>query len=90
MHALNEYIAGMKQITVRNVPERTIQHARERSSERGVSLNQIFIEALNGGLGLTKEATPNGLEKYSADSDFGPGWEAYLEELKQIDSKDWQ
>lgn len=79
----------MKQITVRSVPLRSIERARALALERGLPLNRVYIEAINRGLGLTESPVPNGLEKYAADSDFGPDWDHYLAEIRQVDPKDW-
>ena len=80
----------MNQITVRNLSDRSLAHARELARERGISLNRVLLDALDAGLGLGPEARTNGLEKFAGDSDFGPGWDAYLEELKRVDPADWR
>jgi hypothetical protein len=89
MHSLTAYNACMKQVTVRNVSERSMDRARTLARERGSSLNQIFVEAIESGLGLTGQPRTNGLEKFAGDSDFGPEWNTYLEELRKVDARDW-
>jgi len=84
------YIALMKQITIRSIPERSIERARSLARERDLPLNHIYVEAMNRGLGLGDTPVLNGLQKYAADSDFGPEWDDYLEDLKQVDPKDWE
>ncbi len=80
----------MKQITVRHVRESCIAEAKLRSRQRGVAINTVLVEALEKGLGIDLEKTTNGLEQFAADSDFGPGWDAHLEELRQINPEDWK
>ena len=80
----------MKQITVRQVQDRCIEEAKLRSRERGVAMNTVLVEALEKGLGLDPEKKTNGLERFAGDSDFGPGWDAHLEELRKVDPKDWK
>lgn len=74
----------MKQITIRQVGESCVAEARKRAKSRGVSMNTVFQEALAKGLGVETEKTTNGLEKFSGKSDFGPDWDAYLEELREV------
>ena len=80
----------MKQITVRRVQERCIEEAKWLSLQRGVAMNTVLVEALEKGLGLDGEKRPNGLERFAGDSDFGPGWDAHLEELRRVNPEDWK
>jgi hypothetical protein len=81
----------MKQITVRNVSTRGLKRARELALERSVSLNDVYLDALEKGLGLAEEKPTNGLERFAGDSDFGPKWQQYLEkDLNQIDEEIWR
>ncbi len=80
----------MKQITVRRVRETCIDEAKRLARERGVAVNTVLVEALEKGLGVGPEKATNGLERFSGDSDFGPGWDANLEELNQINPADWE
>ena len=82
----------MKQITVRKVNERAIERARELAKHRGVSLNRIYRDAIEKGLGVTE--TPqryNDLGKFAGDSDFGPEWDKFLDrDLNRIDEDEWK
>lgn len=62
----------MKQITVRKLDERAVKRARELASQRGVSLNSIYREAIEKGLGISeKRARYGALDQFAGDSDFG-------------------
>jgi hypothetical protein len=80
----------MKQITVRRVQDLCVAEAKRLARERGVAVNTVFVEALEKGLGVGPEKTTNGLERFSGDSDFGPGWDAHLEALNLIHPADWE
>ncbi len=80
----------MKQITVRQVRDRCIEEAKLRSQQRGVAMNTVLVEALEKGLGLNADQKTNGLERFASDSDFGPEWDARLEELRQVNPEDWK
>lgn len=80
----------MKQITVRKVHDSCLAQAKRLSRERGVAMNTILVEALEKGLGFDAGMAKNGLERFAGDSDFGPGWEAHLEELRQVNPEDWK
>jgi hypothetical protein len=80
----------MKQITVRRVREHCLEEATRLSRKRGVTVNTVLVEALEKGLGLDPEKTTNGLERFAGDSDFGPDWDARLEQLRQVNPEDWK
>lgn len=82
--------AGMAQLTIRRVDERCVAKAKAEAKRRGVSMNEVLRESLQRGLGVDAEKPPNGLEKFAGDSDFGPDWDGYLEELNRIDPEDWK
>ena len=84
------YTAGVKQITVRRVREHCIEEATRLSRKRGVTVNTVLVEALEKGLGLDPEKSTNGLERCAADSDFGPDWDAHLNELRVVNPEDWK
>jgi hypothetical protein len=90
MHAKFAYTACMKQITVRRVRETCLEEARRLSRQRGVAMNTVLVEVLEQGLGTGKAQQTNGLERFSGDSNFGPGWDRYLEELRQVNPADWK
>ena len=82
----------MDQITVRKVNERCISRARERARERGISLNKVYQEALEKGLGVNEvPGRYNDLDKYAGSMKPDAKFERYLDEdLKQIDSEMWE
>ena len=53
-------------------------------------MNTVWVEALEKGLEMDGEKRSNGLECFAGDSDFGPGWDACLEELNQVNPEDWK
>lgn len=90
MDAVNAYNAGMDQITVRKVSSRCVNEAKRLAKSRGVAMNTIFREALEKGLGVSSAERTNGLERFAGDPDFGEGWDAHLEELRQVNPADWE
>lgn len=88
MYTKNGYNAYMKQITIRKVSDRGLALARRLAKEQDLSLNEVLRNAVEKGLGVPRG---NGLESYAGDSDFGEGWENYLEkDLKRIDGEIWR
>lgn len=81
----------MTQVTIRKVENAWVEKAREEATRRKVSMNQVLAEALRRGLGVDSEPVRrNNLDKFAGDSDFGPGWDDFLEkDLKQVDENLW-
>jgi hypothetical protein len=50
------------QYTIRSIPPKVDQALRKRSQKTGKSLNQVVIEALTKGAGVTPDATFNDLD----------------------------
>ncbi len=90
LNTRSAYTAYMKQITIRRIRESSLELAKHRAKQRGVAMNTVLVEALEKGLGLEEPSRTNGLEKFAGDSDFGPSWDAHLQELKEIDPADWK
>lgn len=68
-----------------------MERAREMARERGVPLNDIYVEAIEAGLEIRRQKPSNGLEVFAGDSNFGPEWEDYLnKDLNRIDGEIWQ
>ena len=80
----------MSQVTIRKVEKSWVEKAKEEARRQGVSMNTVLRESLRRGLGVDGEKPLNGLEKYARDSDFGPDWDNFLEELNQVDPEDWK
>jgi hypothetical protein len=91
MHFLSES-AYMAQVTIRRVEKDWVAKAKADAAERGVSMNQVLVDALRRGLGVAAQKKTNGLEKFAGDSKdlFGPEWDTYMEELSQVDPEDWK
>ena len=81
----------MAQVTIRRVEESWLEKAKAEAAQRQVSMNQVLVEALARGLGADAEPVrKSNLDRYAGDSDFGPGWDEFLEkDLKQIDPELW-
>lgn len=77
----------MTQVTIRKVEDAWVENARAEAALRKVSMSQGLAEALRRGLAADAEPVRrNTLNKFAADSDFGPTWDEFLEnDLKQID-----
>lgn len=82
----------MKQVTIRRVEESWVKKAKEEAKARGVSMNTVLVNALARGLEIDqkKPVRKNNLDKFAGDSDFGPGWDKYLESLNEIDEELWK
>lgn len=81
----------MTQVTIRKVENAWVEKARAEATRRKVSMNQVLAEALRRGLGVDSEPVRrSNLDKFAGDSDFGPGWDDFLEkDLKQVDENLW-
>ena len=81
----------MTQVTIRRVEEAWVEKAKAEAALRKVSMNQVLVDALRRGLGADAEPVrKTNLDKFAADSDFGPDWDEFLDkELKQIDPELW-
>lgn len=81
----------MTQVTIRRVEEAWVDIAKREAGRRGVSMNQVLVDALRRGLGADAEPVRRtNLDAYAGDSDFGSGWDEFLEkDLKQVDSELW-
>lgn len=81
----------MVQVTIRRVEEEWVEKAKREAERLEVSMNQVLVDALRRGLGINAEPVrKNNLDAYAGDSDFGPGWDAFLDkDLQQVDSELW-
>lgn len=70
--------------------------AKAEAAEKGVSMNQVLLEAIGRGLGVDKAPKINGLEKFAGSMPFESEeerkqWENFLDvDLNQIDKEDWE
>ena len=82
------------QYTLRNIPRQVDQALRKRAKQQGRSLNDVALEALSLGAGITA----NGKQpvKYRDLSDIAgtfvpdPGFEQAMKEHDQIHPDDWK
>ena len=82
------------QYTLRNIPKQVDQALRKRAKQQGRSLNEVALEALSLGAGIT----PDGSEpvKYRDLSDIAGSWVAdpefdkIMAEQDQVDPRDWE
>ena len=82
------------QYTLRNIPKQVDQALRNRAKQQGRSLNEVALEALALGAGITS----NGQKpvKYRDLSDIAGSWvedpefDKIMAELDQVDPRDWE
>lgn len=80
----------LKQYTIRNLPPQLDEALRKKARQSGLSLNEVALEALHRGSGLSKET----VFYHDLDSLIGtwkedPEFEKALEDQDQIDSHLW-
>ncbi len=85
----------MTQVTIRRVEESWVAKAKADAAARGVSMNQVLVDALQQGLGVEGKKKTNGLERFAGTMHFGSAdeetrWEKFLnEDLNEIHPDDW-
>ena len=91
MHFLGES-ACMAQLTIRRVDEAWVAKAKADAAERGVSMNQVLVDALQRGLGVGGKKKSNGLERFagSMPEGFGPEFDEAMKDCSQIDAESWE
>jgi hypothetical protein len=83
----------MTQVTVRRIDESWVAKAKAEAVAKGVSMNQILVDALGKGLGVSDEPVrKNNLDRFSGDSpeEFGEEWEESMKVFNQIDPELWK
>jgi len=82
----------MTQVTIRRVEKDWVAKAKADAAERGVSMNQVLVDALQRGLGVATPKKTNGLEKFagSCPEGFGPEFEEAMKDCSRIDEEAWQ
>ena len=83
----------MKQITIRDVDERTIARAREIAREKGTSFNAVCVEALARGLGTDGRTDRRftDLSRFIGDWEEDPAFDDYLRtDLQRVDPELWR
>ena len=85
----------MTQLTIRRVEESWVAKAKADAAERGVSMNQVLVEALRRGLGVESRKKRNGLERFAGSLPFTSAaeeaaWNAAMKDCEQIDEESWK
>lgn len=96
MHSFFEYNECMKstrikQYTVRNLPRQLDQALRKKTNETGQSLNEVVVETLKRGMGLTGESVRyDDLDPLIGSWKEDPAFEEVLKLQDQIDKSLWE
>ena len=93
MHADPAYNAGMTKIqyTIRGIPARLDARIRERALKEGRPLNEILVEALKVGVGLSGSPV-----RYADLDDLAGTWindpefDRAIQEMHQVDPELWK
>lgn len=85
----------MTQVTVRRIDESWVAKAKAEAAEKGVSMNQVLVEAIGRGLGVSQAPKKNGLEKFAGSMPFESveerkQWDEHMKELAHINPVDWK
>ena len=81
----------MPQYTIRNVPETVDRSLREEARRHVKSLNEIAVEVLRRGLGLTDDVPRyNDLDDLAGSWVADPAVDRALEEQDRIDPELWE
>jgi hypothetical protein len=94
MHFLADS-ACMTQVTVRRVEEAWVAKAKAEAAERGVSMNQVLVDALQRGLGVVAQKKTNGLEQFAGSMPFESeaeriAWDEAMKDCERIDEESWK
>ena len=85
----------MTQVTVRRVEEAWVAKAKAEAAERGVSMNQVLVDALQRGLGVVAQKKTNGLEQFAGSMPFESeaeriAWDEAMKDCERIDEESWK
>ena len=96
MHAVYAYIEYMKsthnnQYTIRGIPERINRFLRKKAKEEHKSLNQIVIDCIIRGLGLSEDKVYfHDLDDLAGTWKKDPVFDQVIEEMDHIDPELWK
>ena len=95
MQARSAFIVGMKdrqiQYTLRRVPARIDRVLRERARDQHRSLNEVTLEVIERGLGLSGETVRHrDLDDLIGTWVEDPGFDRALEDMDQVDPELWR
>jgi len=85
----------MVKLTIQDIEESLVDMAKADAADRGVSLNQVLLEALQRGLGVATPKKTNGLEKFAGSMPFESEaeqktWDDAMKHCEQIDEESWK
>jgi hypothetical protein len=92
-HSFFDYDAGMErhQLTIRRVPERVKKLLKELAKREEKSLNQVSLEILERGLGLTgEEIVYHDLDDLAGTWVDDPEFDKAIAEQHRIDPELWK
>jgi plasmid stability protein len=79
-----------KQYTIRNIPAELDAALRHRARAEGRSLNDVAVDALLRGAGLTKNAPrARDLSDVAGTWEPDPGFDEAVEEMDRVDPEMW-
>lgn len=79
------------QYTIRSVPARVDRALRRKARERGVSLNRLALEALEGAAGVGSVAVlKHDLDRFSGSWVADEKVDRALAEQRRVDPRDWK
>ena len=85
----------MTQVTIRRVEESWVAKAKAEAAKRGVSMNQVLVDALQIGLGVDAPRRTNGLERFAGSLPFESpreeaSWDHAMKDCERIDEESWK
>jgi hypothetical protein len=72
------------QYTIRSIPPKVDQALRKKSQKTGKSLNEVVIEALTKGAGMTPDATFNDLDWFIGSTPVDTGFDEAMDWLESL------
>ena len=79
------------QFTIRNVPPRVRKLAKRLAKEQNKTLNQVLLESLERGLGISEKPIPvSNFSKYAGTWQEDPEFDAAMEAFERIDEEMWK
>ena len=79
------------QYTIRGIPERINRYLRKKAKNEHKSLNQVIIECITRGLGLTEDKVYyHDLDELAGTWHEDPDFDAVIEEMDRIDPELWK
>lgn len=95
LYSNKEYTAYMKSIqkkqyTIRNLPRQLDERLRRRTQESGKSLNEVVLDVLCSGVGLSEEPLLHrDLDRLIGSWESDPEFEEVIQMQDQVDTKLW-